>query len=239
MDCGSTCSGGCGGACSTSCGGTCSGGCINICAGSCKGQCDGTCLANCAPSCTAICGGCTGTCQTDCTGSCKGGCVGCGTACSNNCTSCTGCTGCGTACSNSCSGCSGCSGCSSCIGTCSGDCNNACTATSQAENITNIGVDITEGNFITKESINDLKIAINEELTRRNKESLITDLTNIPIKGIEINTEHINILIDDYNDIGSDDIDENLKVSIEDTVVANKFEELKNKIKLRKSENIK
>lgn len=196
----------------------------------------GSCAAPCTSSCTAACGGCTG-CGTACSGcggcdaSCQVMCGGCAGSCVGSCLGCTSCT--------SCSGCSGCSGCTSCTGTCSGDCNNACTAASEAEAIANIGSDIVKYEFINKESIDNIKIAINEELIRRNKASLISDFVNTTDIGEQIKTEHINTSIDDYNDISNDDIDESFKISLNDLISATDFDELKNKIKLRKSENIK
>lgn len=202
-----SCTGSCWGSCGTDnsstgscsgCSGTChgcSGGCSDGCTTSCSG------CSGCGSGCANTCSGCGGSCSTNCSGC--SGCSGCGGACSSGCTGCDGCSGCGSGCATGCTGsCSGCSGCGSgCAGTCSGDCNNACTSTSAAQTILNLGANIKRGNVILAKDLKELKTAAEAELIRRSRSGYISGYA-IPINvGTFAYIEHVQKYLNDCNNI--------------------------------------
>lgn len=186
----------------------CDGNCSGTCTGGCGSGCDSGCYGSCKTGCTDACTSCVGTCVTGCTGtcttgcsSCSGNCIGTCTSCSGTCSgSCSGCSGC-SSCSGSCSGCSGscsgCSGCTSCSGTCSGDCNNACQSTSAAQTIADLGSNIAINNPVRVNDFKQLRDAIHNELSRRNKTIPSDGYTVEPAVNSKILIEHAQKVFDD------------------------------------------
>lgn len=118
------------------------------------------------------------------------------------------------ACSRSCTGeCS-----SSCASTCFGDCDNACNTESALTVIDNLGSNIKKDKLISSKDFSELKSAIENELKRRNKSSLIHKNSNSTNLGNIVYKEHIQNII---NDIKSVDSSKSFSLNTNNIVYAN------------------
>lgn len=173
--CSAQCENGCGD-CDGSCRGTCDGGCSGDCEGGCSGSCDSTCRGN--------CDGCSG-----CGSGCANSCSGCSNTCRGGCTSCSG--NCSGSCTNTCQG--------SCQETCNTKCNTACTSVEAAQAIANLGANIAMGHIIKAVDYVQLKQAMDNEYSRRNK-PVPSGFVTTPQSGKPVIHEIIQkVLVDVYN----------------------------------------
>lgn len=148
--------------CGTTCRGDCYGGCKGNCWDTCSGGCDQT--AETGNSC-GYCGAsdCSSSCD-NCAENCGSGCrQGCSVGCSEGCGGCTG------YCENSCNG--------GCYDSCEGDCEGKCDKGCSTEALNELYLNLTLQEYIKYEDVYNLKQALENELTRRGKKDLITEVT--------------------------------------------------------------
>lgn len=192
------------------------------------------CLGNCSGVADVYCNSCKDECAMDCSDICDGGCNEyCGTTCSKECifTCDDACLSCGGVCSSNCSG-----GCYGCDSTCDSACDNACKTDSAPETISNLGINIKQGEIIKSEDFKELKTAIENELKRRNKSNLISANSNPTNIGNIVHKEHIQNI---FSDIKSIDSSKTQSIDSTDIVYVKDLKEAAKSIQLFMNENLK